>query len=182
MTDEDDLGRCSDPLRYVPVVQAAERAAARLEAQYDVRRVEGADVDPALSRGNTKVVRLIPTNAGAPITLALGNGDYAGVILRIGKLWTELFPSCGCDYCARPDDGPERVEHVVDALEDRLRSISEGTVSEGVAGDGQHFLRVQLDERRWWERRGNPSELGAATDIDVPEGGRWEPWTRRRRS
>jgi hypothetical protein len=62
-----------------------------------VQRVDGADVDPALIaiRGSTEILRLIPNNAGAPVTWVLKKGDFAGVILRIGKSWTEAFPVAG---------------------------------------------------------------------------------------
>jgi Family of unknown function (DUF6226) len=172
----DDLYRCSDPLRYLPLVEATERALDRLECDYDVFREEGRELDPALTpqaREDTRVVRLTPGNLGAPVTVALQKDAFAGVVLRLGKSFAFLLPVCGCDYCARPEDG-ERVEDVIDDLEQMLAAVSEGRFSEQLI-QGAYVCTLRGEGRSWGPGLGDQA-FPPAPNIAMPPSGRWERW------
>ncbi len=98
---EEAYGRVTDAERFRPLHSAALELIGRLEADFDVERVEGYGLDEELESrvGLARAsVRLSPMDVeAAPITVAFS--DFPGLYVRFGRWHVEPFPNCGCDAC-----------------------------------------------------------------------------------
>ena len=89
-----------------------------MEAAFDVERVEGYGLDSRVEGRDAArpSIRLIPRNDDAdPITLSFTT--FPGLSVRLGRWYTDSFPTCGCDACDETSEGErERLENLVEAL------------------------------------------------------------------
>jgi len=116
--------------RYAVLHDAADTLLDDLADRYMVERREAKEPlgpDEALVR----TVRLIPrTPAAAP--LAVGYTDFPGLVVQLGRWWTQALPVCGCDECA---EDPARL---VEELRVQSAALVEGglweRVRRGVSG------------------------------------------------
>ena len=174
--------RVTDAERFAPLHTAATEMIARLEASFEVERVEGYGLDDELEERLTCArpsVRLSPVDpAAAPITVVFS--DFPGLHVRFGRWRTELFPVCGCDAC------DESVDHLIEQLTMMVESVTAGGFREVVRcpvvpffGDG--WLKSEFVP---------PTSGSSGQSIDRStarhmSGGRrrleldWKPWPRR---
>ena len=119
---EEAYGRVTDPERFAPLHDAALEMIGRLEADFDVQRVEGYGLDEELEskRGLARPsVRLSPADPeAAPITVVFT--DFPGLFVRFGRWKEELFPVCGCDAC------DETAESGIESLIEKV-DLGDGT-------------------------------------------------------
>jgi len=114
--DPDAYSRVTNPERFEPLHRFAMAHLDRLQAEYEVERLDGAELDPRQKSVDwvLSAVKLIPTDTNAaPIGIVLTT--YPGLIVYCGK-WAVLnFPECGCDACAETlEDEQQRLADVVD--------------------------------------------------------------------
>ena len=103
---EEAYSRVTEPERFAPLHDWALDTAARLEREYEVTRVEGAGLDHDLERSQISrpTVKLTPLHeSGPPVTIVFT--DFPGLAVRMGRWFTDWFPSCGCDACDEMPDG-----------------------------------------------------------------------------
>ena len=175
--------RVTDPGRFRPLHDAVLEKLGRLEAEFDVERVEGYGLDEDLEskRGLARPsVKLSPTDPeAAPITVAFT--DFPGLFVRFGRWNSEAFPVCGCDGCeGTAEEEIERLTKMVD-------SVTVGGFREAVrrpiipfAGDG--FVEVAFLTPSSTHASYSRIERSLARRMS---GGRrrleldWKPWPRR---
>lgn len=128
---EDSYSVVSHPERFAPLHTVATALIDHLVAAYDVEREEGQHVTEGLLHPPTpeetvRAVRLTPrSEACAPLVIVLT--AFPGVRLYAGVLFSEPYPSCGCDAC------DERWEPLADELEWETFSIVGGGFAEDVS-------------------------------------------------
>ena len=154
----------------------------RLEADFDVERIEGYGLDEELegTRGLARPsVKLSPVDPeAAPIMVAFT--DFPGLFVRFGRWATEAYPVCGCDACG----GTGETEFK--GLMERTYSLTTNGLRETVQAPMGLFGGDGSLEAEW---RG-PSNYGRSwSSIDRKlarqmSGGRrrlvldWKPWPR----
>jgi hypothetical protein len=170
-----DYSRVTDPGRYAVLHDIAETLLDSLAGQYIVERREANEaLDPA--GRPTRVVRLIPrTPAAAPLAIAFT--DFPGVILRLGRWYSEPLPACGCDACGeQPDDLIAEMYTQVDAL-------VEGGLWERVRrGVTSSWSETRLIGPDFSSSRSAPleaREARAARRDGFAAPVQWAPWPRR---
>jgi Family of unknown function (DUF6226) len=88
----------------------------RLEAAFDVERLEGCRLDDELERGDPvrPSIKLVPRDPrAAPILVSFT--AFPGLRVRVGRWYIDTFPSCGCDACDETADGEAaRLTQMVD--------------------------------------------------------------------
>ena len=179
---EEAYGRVTNPERFAPLHDAALEMIARLEADFDVERVEGygLDEDMESKRGLARPsVKLNPTDPeAAPITVVFT--DFPGLFVRFGRWTEEPFPVCGCDACGGTS------EKEIERLTERIYSLTTNGLRETVQAPRGLFGGDGSLEAEW---RG-PSNYGrswASMDRKTARrmAGRrrlvldWQPWRRR---
>ncbi len=103
---EEAYSRVTEPERFAPLHDWALDTVARLERDYEVIRVEGVGLDHDLERSQISrpTIKLTPLqDSGAPATIVFT--DFPGLAVRMGRWFTDWFPSCGCDACDEMPDG-----------------------------------------------------------------------------
>ncbi len=154
--------------------EAADRLLDELAELHMVERRESKELlvaEDALVR----VVRLIPrTPAAAPLAIAFT--DFPGLVVRLGRWWTEALPACGCDDCA------EDPAALVEVLRIQTTALVEGGLWERVRrGIGGSWFETRLIGVGVSARREGP--LTAWEARDARRGGfaaavQWAPWPR----
>ena len=157
---------------------------ARLEADFEVERVEGWGLDDELEEKLTCArpsVRLSPVDPeAAPITVFFS--DFPGLHVRFGRWSTGLFPVCGCDAC---DDS---TEDEIERLTALVNSVTGGRFREEVERPAL-FLEDGLQKTEFWGPEYGARSRSSRLDRDRAReltGGRrrlvldWKPWPRRR--
>jgi hypothetical protein len=108
--------RVTNPERFRPLHSFVVGLISRLEADYDVERLDGYGLDDELERVDLvrPSVKLLPRDPGAaPIVVAFT--AFPGLVVRVGRWHTDTFPSCGCDACDETADGEAaRLTQMVD--------------------------------------------------------------------
>ena len=125
---EEAYGRVTDAERFRPLHSATLQLMGRLEADFDVERVEGYGLDEELESrvGLTRAsVRLSPSDSeAAPITVAFS--DFPGLRVRFGQWHIEPFPDCGCDACGGS------AEEEIEQLTELVNCVTAGGFREAV--------------------------------------------------
>ena len=174
---EEAYSRVTDAGRFEPLHTAAIEMIAKLDAGFEVERVEGYGLDDELegpftcARPSVKLSPLDP--AAAPITVTFS--DYPGLHIRFGRWSTQLFPVCGCDAC------DESAEDEIERLTMMVDSVTNGGFRE-VVEDG--WLKTEF----WTPGYGGTSSgssVGWARALQMSGGRRrleldWKSWPRRR--
>ena len=116
---EEAYGRVTDPERFRSLHSATLQLIGRLEADFDVERVEGYGLDEELESPVDLArasVRLSPVDSeAAPITVAFS--DFPGLRVRFGRWNIEPFPDCGCDACGgSAEEEIEQLTEMVDCV------------------------------------------------------------------
>ncbi len=178
---DEAYGRVTDSGRFEPLHSAAIEMIARLEADFEVERVEAYGLDDELEGPLTCArpsVKLSPVDpAAAPITVTFS--DYPGLHIRFGRWSTQLFPVCGCDAC------DESAEDEIERLTMMVDSVTTGGFREAVqpsVEDG--WLKTEF----WtpgYGGKSSGSSVGWARALRMSGGRRrleldWKPWPRRR--
>lgn len=128
---EDSYSVVSHPERFAPLRTVATALIDYLAFTYDVDIEEGHHVTvdllhPPTDEETVRAVRLTPRNeACAPLVLVLT--DFPGVRVYAGVLFSEAYPSCGCNAC------DERWDDVADELEWQIFAIVGGGFTEDVS-------------------------------------------------
>ena len=173
--------RVTDPERFRALHDFAIRLLERLEATFDVERLEGYGLDQELEeleRGDLvrPSVKLLPRSSdAAPIVFVFT--AFPGIHVRLGRWRTEPFPTCGCDACDETADGQAaRLSGIVD-------DVTAGRFREAI---GLRFLGRAWQESEFWSPRGRSSsrwrishsrarQMLRASDRSSFE---WKPWPR----
>jgi len=128
---EDSYSVVSHPERFAPLHTVATALIDHLMSTYDVTLEEGHHVTvgllhPPTADETVRAVRLTPRGeACAPLVIVLT--DFPGVRVYAGVLFSEPFPSCGCNAC------DERWEPLADDLEWETFAIVGGGFTEEVS-------------------------------------------------
>ena len=138
---DEAYGRVTDPGRFGPLHDAVLEILGRLEAEFDVERVEGYGLDEDLEskRGLVRPsVKLSPADPeAAPITVAFT--DFPGLFVRFGRWTEEPFPNCGCDAC------DETAESEIESLTERVDSLTANGLRETVQAPKVPFGHGSLE-------------------------------------
>ena len=118
---DEAYSRVTNPERFRPLHDAMLEMLNALEARFDVERVEGHGLDEELDRFSRQpverpAVTLKPIHPeSAPITVVFT--AFPGLHIRLGRWFTDSFPSCGCDACDESAEGEiERVTELIDSV------------------------------------------------------------------
>ncbi|HCS61032.1 MAG TPA: hypothetical protein DIW46_06505 [Microbacterium sp.] len=128
---EDSYSVEDHPERFAPLLAVAAALIDYLGSHYEVEVEEGHHLIDEMWRAprvdqTVRVVRLMPIgDACATLTFVLT--DYPMVRVYAGVLFTEFYPSCGCNAC------DERWEDAAEELEWQVFSIVGGGFSEAVS-------------------------------------------------
>ena len=171
----EEYSRVTDPGRYFVLHETAERLLDSLLAQYIVERRESKEaIGPASEP--VRVVRLIPrTPAAAPLAIAFT--DFPGVVLRLGRWYSEYLPGCGCDACdEQPDD-------LIAEMHTQVNALVEGGLWERVRrGVTSSWSETRLIGPDFSSARSEPleaREARAARRDGFAAPVQWAPWPRR---
>ena len=165
----------TDPGRYAVLHEAAERLLDELTSRYTVERRETAE--PLGATGErVRTVRLIPrTPAAAPLAVAFT--DFPGVVLRLGRWYSESLPGCGCDAC------DERPQDLVDEMRLQIGALVEGglweRVRRGMTGSWSETRLVGEGFDQGYETPLDPREARAARRDGFAAPVQWAPWPKR---
>ena len=170
--------RVTDPERFRALHDFAVRLLGRLEATFDVERLEGYGLDHELERGDLvrPSVKLLPRSSdAAPIVFVFT--AFPGIHVRLGRWRTEAFPACGCDACDETADGEAaRLSGMVD-------DVTGGRFREAI---GLPLLGPAWQESKFWSPgagsssrqridRSRALQMLRASDRSSFE---WKPWPR----
>ena len=123
--DDDAYERVTNPERFRRLHEAADALVARLEAKFQLDRIDdGAPV----YEGVIRQVQLVPV-VGAPLVFCWT--DFPGVRVRFGRWHDEAYPNCGCDAC------DEDAEELVEDLENEVEGAVAGQFTESVMSDAE---------------------------------------------
>ena len=148
---DEAYSRVTEPERFLPLVEWSLDMLSRLEAEYDVRREEGYDLDSPLERTppTRPTIKLTPRrDASAPIAVAFH--DLPGIRVRFGHYLIEPFPDCACDACDECAEGEfqnfKETEEAVVAGHFRkwFRLLPDGS-----GQVGREFFSDELQSRGW---------------------------------
>jgi hypothetical protein len=110
--------RVTNAERFRPLHSFIVGLISRLEADFDVDRLDGYGLDDELERVDLvrPSIKLLPRDPGAaPIVVAFT--AFPGLVVRVGRWLTDTFPGCGCDACDETADGEAaRLTQMVDSL------------------------------------------------------------------
>jgi hypothetical protein len=168
--------RVTNPERFQPLHSYLVGLITRLEADYDVERLEGSGLGDELERVDLvrPCVKLLPRDPGAaPIAVAFT--AFPGLVVRVGRWYRDTFPSCGCDACDETADGEiARLTQMVD-------DVTAGRFREAIwlplVGDG-------WQEAEFWSPCGRSSSRTLVDHSDARQmlaGSdclrlEWRPW------
>lgn len=171
--------RVTNPERFSPLHDLAERLLNELSRQYAVIREEGYDLDHdsdrnALSRPS---VRLTPENdSEAPLQISFTS--FPGLSIRLGKWCVERLPACGCDACG------ESIETTREWLDFLVHSTVAGHLREEIVLPRQNEDALRIIEigeaarGRVATRRTPVSRAEAEAWVTSRSARAWAPWTR----
>ena len=118
---DEAYSRVTNPERFRPLHDAMLEMLKALETRFDVESVEGYGLDEELERFSRQpverpAVTLKPIHPeSAPITVVFT--DFPGLHIRLGRWFTDSFPSCGCDACDESaEDESERLTELMDSV------------------------------------------------------------------
>ena len=133
---DEAYSKATNPERFLPLHQWALETVARLQGAYELALEEGMGLDEELERTPLArpTIKLTPKQVScAPVTIAFT--DSPGLVVRVGRWATEVFPSCICDVCdERPEEEFERFMELL---------------SDVVAGRFRESMRLQPDGSGW---------------------------------
>ncbi|MDA0735055.1 MAG: DUF6226 family protein [Chloroflexi bacterium] len=167
---EEACSRVTNPERFQPLYDFALSMVARLEADFDVERVEGVGIDEGLERGTPvrPTVRLVPADPdSAPLVVAfVAFSDLPEVRVRAGRWCQDKFPDCACDACDETAD--EEIARLTGLVED----VTAGRFIESV-----EFHQYEHSAGAYWELWKDPG-WWQRTGFRVPQDRthQWEPW------
>jgi hypothetical protein len=166
---DDAYGRVTNPERYRPLHDAADRQLDELEHTYAVARAEGLPLDDFGGRVElVRVVPLTPTSGdGSPLTV--GYTTFPGLIVRLGRWHLPAFPHCGCDAC------DEQLDQLVAELRDQVQGLVDGKFSETLTPDWK-LMHDYVGRSRGWTRL-TPEQ---AAELGEPAHLEWGLWPKRR--
>lgn len=176
--------RVTNAERFRPLHSAMREIIGRLENDFDVERTEGYGLDAELEQGLEPArphVRLNPRDPeAAPIAVVFST--FPGLNVRLGRWFTEPFPSCGCDACDESAKGEiERLNEIVD-------DVVAGRFCEAIRRPLISFRGTGWRETKFWSsvgRRTNRTRVEGFRAREMSGGRRrlelsWKAWRRRR--
>ena len=150
--------RVTNPERFRPLHDVALELLGRLEATFNVERLEGYGLDQEQEKRSDLArssVKLIPRNPDAAPMVVVFTA-FPGLLVRLGQWREEAFPSCGCDACDETaDDEATRLAKMVD-------NVTAGRFREaiGLPLIGRAWQESKLwspEESKFWLPRGRSS-------------------------
>ena len=174
---DDAYSRVTEPERFAPLHGWALEVVARLQTEYEVTLYKDGVTDADLERSplSRSLMKLTTTqDSSAPITIAFT--DFPGLGVRMGRWFTDYFPSCGCDAC---DEMPEdEFERFTELLSDVVAGRFRESLYLDSRGQGRSGRELWCGEHR--RRSGGslvPRDkalqiLGGETEIALE----WTPW------
>jgi Family of unknown function (DUF6226) len=106
----------TNPERFRPLHTFMVELIGRLQAAFDVERLEGYGLDDKLESVNLvrPSIKLVPRDPrAAPILVSFT--AFPGLRVRVGRWYVDAFPGCGCDACDETADGEAaRLTQMVD--------------------------------------------------------------------
>jgi hypothetical protein len=172
----DAYSKVTDPERFRPLHEAANRLLGQLEQEYVVARQESDPLAEPLGRIEvSQIVELVPASAAsAPLLVAYT--AFPGLVLRFGHASTALFPACGCDACNESaEQEASRLEQVVGGVvEGRFREVIRRAWGGGIA------VRWELGSGDARSAGGGLCPWPARLPLwRLRRTSRWQPWPRR---
>ena len=175
---DEAYSRVTNPERFLALHDFAVRLLRRLEATFDVERLEGYGLDHELEESDLvrPGVKLLPGSPdAAPIVLVFT--AFPGLRARLGRWRTDVFPTCGCDACDETADGE------ADRLSGMVDDLTAGRFREAI---GLPILGRAWQESEFWSPRGRSSSRGpidrsAARQMlraSARSSFEWKPWPR----
>jgi hypothetical protein len=170
--------RVTNPERFGPLHERADRLIDSLEAEYDVIREEATDVDEELSRFTlVKPCVCLRPRRRDEAPLVFGWTSFPGLVVRLGRRDVNVYPVCGCDGCneSAEDQGELLEEDVAEFVS------STYTVIVKVRRVGKSWVRQQLVSPSGASgSEGLVTRAEARAIIgDGPAMASWKPWSRR---
>ena len=170
--------RVTNPERFRPLQTLMVELIGRLEATFDVERLEGYGLDDELERADLArpSVRLLPRDTSAA-SIAVSFTAFPGLLVRVGRWRIDAFPSCGCDACDETIDGEgaRLTQMVDDVTAGRFREAmwvpevgDARQESEFCPPGGRSASRARVD-------RSYARQMSAGSDCLRLE---WKPWPR----
>ena len=171
--------RVTNPERFRPLHSFIVGLIGRLEAAFDVQRLEAYGLDDELERGDLvrPSVKLFPRDSGAaPVVVAFT--AFPGLRVRVGHWHRDAFPGCGCDACDETADGEAArlAQMVDDVTAGRFREATLAPLagdawqeSEFLSPGGRSSSRSLLDRSRARQMTAGSHRLAFE----------WRPWPRR---
>jgi hypothetical protein len=108
--------RVTNPERFRPLHTLMVELIGRLEATFDVERLEGYGLDDELERADLArpSVKLLPRDTSAA-SIAISFTAFPGLLFRVSRWRIDAFPSCGCAARDETIDGEgARLTQMVD--------------------------------------------------------------------
>ena len=171
---EDAYSRVTNAERFRSIHQMALDMLARLEAEFDVDRMEGYGQDDEMEEHIELArpsIKLTPRgDSRAPITMVFT--AFPGIGVKVGRWHSRWFPNCGCDACDETaEDEYSKLEELVEAA---------------VSGRFRERLKVSRFGEAWAEREywSDQFRRGGRSRVDMPvtlgrtmdEAIEWVPW------
>lgn len=167
-----DYTTCTNPERFVAVVEYTENLIAELELEFVVDRGEGDWYEdfPHLAKSNENQAVPIRLTSSDEVPLVFGFTSAPGVVLRVGRNVRLLFPDCLCDACNL------QVDEMCDEIRFHVNAVSSGNFTETVGRRRHRWAFKRAGRTRATDYRPPRSErktLGERGEY------RSEPWNRR---
>ena len=170
--------RVTNPERFRPLHTLMVELIGRLEATFDIDRLEGYGLDDELERVDLvrPSVKLLPRDTSAA-SIAVSFTAFPGLRVRVGRWRIDAFPSCGCDACDETanGEGARLTQMVDDVTAGRFRETiwvpevgDAWQESEFCSPGGHSSSRARID-------RSYARQMSAGSDCLRLE---WKPWPR----
>jgi hypothetical protein len=178
---DEAYSRVTNPERFAILHAAAVELLDRLEAEFDVERSEGRETDVGSGMGTPArpSVTLRPKSGeAAPLTIRFTT--FPGLIVHVGRRYSEPLPQCGCDACA------ETGEEMVERLEWLVGHVVAGRLREAIemprfGGDAWQVTEIGDMGAPPWQRSRGAIERERAREIVAGDRAEhaWRAWPRR---
>jgi hypothetical protein len=174
--------RVTNPERFRPLHTFMVELIGRLEATFDVDRLEGYGLDDELEKGDLvrPSVRLVPRDlSAAPILFSYT--AFPGLRVWVGRWHTDAFPSCGCDACDETADGEAArlTQMVDDVTSGRFREATWIPLAGGAWRESEFWSPPRRSSSRTSVDRLHATRMLAGSDSLQFE---WRPWPRKKKA
>jgi hypothetical protein len=173
--------RVTNPERFRGLHSLMMELIGRLEAAFDIERLEGYGLDDELESNVVRSsIKLLPRDStAAPIVVSFT--AFPGLRVRVGRWCIAGFPSCGCDAC------DETAEGEAARLTQMLNDVTDGRFREAIWLDqvgnawqeSEFWSPCGRSSSRTLFDRSHATQMLAGSDCLRFE---WRPWPHERKS